>query len=83
VIFFQIVLITYFDRNYFIGQIKATIVFCLPFLATWSALDMLMRRPLPRLPMPTIGKLRLVFDRTSREAALLAETSVQDGVAGG
>jgi hypothetical protein len=70
VIFFQIVLITYFDRNYFIGQIKATIVFCLPFLATWSALDMLMRRPLPRLPLPAIGKLRLVFDRASREGAL-------------
>lgn len=45
VIFFQIVLFFYFERNHLIGQIKATAVFCLPYLATYLVLDLLKRRP--------------------------------------
>lgn len=42
-IFFQFILITLFERAHFIGQIKSTVVYCLPFLITWLALKALRR----------------------------------------
>ena len=43
VIFFQIILMTLFERNHLIGQIKATVVYCLPFLITWIVLQTMLR----------------------------------------
>ena len=43
VLFFAFILITYFERNHFIGQIKATVVYCLPFLITLFVLQSMLR----------------------------------------
>ena len=69
-LFFQIFLITYFERNHFVGQIKATIVYCLPFLVTWAALELVMRRPMSHLQTAlaasTVGKIGAAIGRANR-----------------
>jgi hypothetical protein len=54
-IFFQIVLVTLFERSIMAGQLKATIIYLLPFAATYLAL-LLLTRSLDRRPkMATTG----------------------------
>lgn len=70
VLFFQVFLITYFERNHFIGQIKATIVYCLPFLLTWVVVEMLTRRiTVVSRTASGIGKLGAAFRRTGETIA--------------
>jgi hypothetical protein len=66
-LFFQIFMITYFERNHFIGQLKATVVFCLPFLATWAIVELVTRRPPSYTEMTAaFGRIGAAIGRSGR-----------------